>query len=653
MSSSRGTERTGPGNASPGPPEAESRPGIEEGVGGVPGDPGAPAEGHDVRPIGMPRDGEGRVSLPQSGQCDSVDECLRGFIEAAPAAMFEIAFDGTRFLHVSEVVCQLSGYAREELLAMSPFDLLDETGRERLRDRVARRLGGERVDEPIEVTVRRKDGAEQSLLVNAGALTYRGRSPSSVLVVAHDITARKRTEQALGESEARFRLLLANAPVSVAAQDRDLRFLWAYNQRSVRPEEIVGKTDTEIFPPEVAAYLTTLKRHVLATDTELRERAWVSSGGRRWFLDLFLEPLHDERGGISGVGVATVDLTDMRLAEEAAARHAAELEAVLAAQNDAVLTYDTDLRVTRGNASFLARYGFDPVGLHVSEIIARVRCRTLDGRPLMLEEQPTPRANGGEPVVGQCFLVRRGDGQETVVEVSSGPMWVGDCVAGSVTVWHDITERTRVESALRASLAEKEALLKEIHHRVKNNLQVIASLLSLQAEATDEAARKPLLESRGRVRAMALVHEKLYHTPDLSTIPFDECVADLGATLMAGMRRDGVSLDLDLEPVELGIANAIPLALVTNELLSNAVKHAFPDGREGRIVVGLHSTGTGEYELSVADNGVGFPEALDLRDPESLGLQIVSILTRQIGAQARLGREAGTRVTVTFRDVTP
>jgi PAS domain S-box-containing protein len=135
--------------------------------------------------------------------------------------------------------------------------------------------------------------------------------------VAYNITEQVRTQEAFLESEARFRMVLKNAPVTVAAQDKDLRFIWAYNQRTVNPAEVIGKTDMDIFPPETAGWLTGLKRQVLETGNELTRQGWVTSGGQRLFLDLFLEPIRDKDGQIAGVGIATVDLTKIKLAEQA------------------------------------------------------------------------------------------------------------------------------------------------------------------------------------------------------------------------------------------------------------------------------------------------------------------------------------------------
>ena len=136
-------------------------------------------------------------------------------------------------------------------------------------------------------------------------------------IYAKDVTKNRHMEKSLRESEARFRMVLKNAPVTVAAQDKDLRFIWAYNQRTVNPSELIGKTDADIFPPEIATWTMGLKRQVLGTGKELREQGWVTSGGQRLYLDLFLEPIRDNDGQITGVGVATVDLTGIKMVEQA------------------------------------------------------------------------------------------------------------------------------------------------------------------------------------------------------------------------------------------------------------------------------------------------------------------------------------------------
>lgn len=207
-------------------------------------------------------------------------------------------------------------------------------------------------------------------------------------------------------------------------------------------------------------------------------------------------------------------------------------------------------------------------------------------------------------------------------------------------------QHKRSQQRLYATLREKEVLLREIHHRVKNNLQVISSLLSLQAASLeDPAAREMLKESQNRVRSMALVHDQLHRSRDLSRIGFREYVKNLCASLFSSYGIDSarIALRVEVEDVSLPIDTAIPCGLIIHELVSNSLKHAFPEGRHGEIFIGLsQAPGRGKV-LTVADDGVGLPRDVDLDTVHSLGLRLVRILAAQIDAPVRCLVGGGTR----------
>jgi len=216
----------------------------------------------------------------------------------------------------------------------------------------------------------------------------------------------------------------------------------------------------------------------------------------------------------------------------------------------------------------------------------------------------------------------------------------------------EITERKRVEEQLRESLAEKEILLKEIHHRIKNNLQVVSTLLELQSYSlADEQSRRFFQDSQDRIRSMAMIHEKLYQENDLFFIDFGEYLDDLANKLFDSYvsERDRISLSLEVEDVVVGVDDAIPCGLIVNELVSNALKHAFPDGRKGEITVCFRADADSCIVLMVADNGIGLPADLDISATETLGLQLVTILTRQLRGSIQLEREQGTEFTIKFK----
>jgi PAS domain S-box-containing protein len=221
--------------------------------------------------------------------------------------------------------------------------------------------------------------------------------------------------------------------------------------------------------------------------------------------------------------------------------------------------------------------------------------------------------------------------------------WRGHVVS-SVVVLHDITDRI--------SLKEKEVLLREIHHRVKNNLQIISSLLNLQSHSIKDRLYADMFkESQNRIRSMALIHEKLYQSKNLARIRFDEYIETLVRELIRFQRisTQKIEVKIDVRDISLDIDTAIPCGLIINELVSNALKHAFPDNRGGEITIRVHSVDD-MYELVVSDNGVGIPENIDIEDTSSLGLRLVTILAEdQLDGDFSLHKDEGTTVRITFK----
>ena len=218
----------------------------------------------------------------------------------------------------------------------------------------------------------------------------------------------------------------------------------------------------------------------------------------------------------------------------------------------------------------------------------------------------------------------------------------------------EVRYRKEAEGRTKASLAEKEMLLKEIHHRVKNNLQIITSLLYLQTERIENAdAVAALLESRSRVKTMAIIHEKLYRSDDLARVNFEDYLEDLTAYLNSSYLLDkrDIHIVTDVEKLILGIDKALPCGLIINELVTNAIRHAFDHDRKGTITVALHLTSNRHYHLSVTDDGKGMPPDIDFDSPNTLGLQLVVQLTEQLNGRLTAENKGGTEITVHFEAV--
>lgn len=246
------------------------------------------------------------------------------------------------------------------------------------------------------------------------------------------------------------------------------------------------------------------------------------------------------------------------------------------------------------------------------------------------------------------------DAGKSIVELSISPAREGDKLI-FIFIIRDITERKKVEEEIRRSLEEKEVLLREIHHRVKNNMQVISSMLRLQSDKAEAMKDIELLrESQNRIKTMALIHEKLYKSRDLTHIDFNDYISDLvkGLFRTYGTSTDRVAIKTDGEDIQLGIDSAIPCGLIVNELVSNTLKYAFPDSRNGEIKIALHKINEDEMELLVKDNGVGIPKEVDFKTAKTLGLRLVTILVEnQLQGKIELCRNGGTEFHIRFKEL--
>lgn len=243
------------------------------------------------------------------------------------------------------------------------------------------------------------------------------------------------------------------------------------------------------------------------------------------------------------------------------------------------------------------------------------------------------------------------DGKRIPVEVSVHVFNLrGENVV--LAIVRDITERKKSEEELEHSLHEKEALLREVHHRVKNNLQIISSLLSLQSDLVENEFRDILMTSQSRIKSMAMIHEKLYKSSDLTHIHIksyiENFISDL--ILLYGVNTSLIKTHIEVDDLQIGLDTAIPLGLIINELLINIFKHAFPTGQKGNIFVNLNSEGD-LYILKISDDGIGLPENVSPENIESLGLQLVSNLVNQLDGTMSISRDNGTTFQILFKEL--
>jgi PAS domain S-box-containing protein len=400
----------------------------------------------------------------------------------------------------------------------------------------------------------------------------------------------------------------------------------------------VGELGTWRHPEERAAFVAALA----AEEQAAHEHEFVSRSGR--VFPGLLSWHRVEIGGEPALVAVVQDLTERKCAEA----QQRLLKAILDQAAEAIVVRDAAGRVLFMNPAARGMTQAEPEGTpleRAGDIWGDVRDARGDAFPVT--RWPTSRALRGETVRGEEWQLRRGSGEMFSGLVSAVPLRSETgTIVGTVSITVDITERKRVERRLQEVLADREALLREVHHRTKNNLAMVASLLTLQADQIQSAEGKAALEeSHNRVRSFALLHEELYRALERGQVRLTDYLRRLVEAFQHA-HQVRILLDLPGEQPVLDIDRAISCGLILNELLTNAVKHAYPGEAAGEIGVGCRHT-AGECELRVWDRGVGLPPAVRPDQTGSLGLRLVRILARRLSA--RVSVEVGNGTTFLLR----
>jgi PAS domain S-box-containing protein len=317
------------------------------------------------------------------------------------------------------------------------------------------------------------------------------------------------------------------------------------------------------------------------------------------------------------------------------------------ALNDAVFTLDTSGRFTFGNDA-----GERLTGYRLDELIGHPFTELMAREDLPVHLDRFHRALSGEAIPPHIELeLIRKDGSHVPIELSMANLILNGRIVGRVGVARDITERRHADAQIKASLQEKEVLLREIHHRVKNNLQIISSLLNLQArDAKAPHVTQMLRESQNRVRSMALIHENLYQSVDMSRIDFTEYAKNLTTQLFRsyGVNPKSINIRIQADNIFFDVNTAIPCGLIINELISNSLKYAFPDGKNGEIYIDVSHDHQDNIQMVIGDNGIGLSARGDVMATNTLGLKLVAALINQLSATLTVDQSNGTRFCITL-----
>ena len=375
------------------------------------------------------------------------------------------------------------------------------------------------------------------------------------------------------------------------------------------------------------------------------EEIIITEKGEPRIYDVRISPLKDWRGTLVSQAVVLRDITDRKKAEELLHESEEKFRTIFENANDEIIYMDRHGVILDVNGKAQEMFGCKSEELIGKTFVELDFFDTEEALNRFREMIDNPHP---ESLV-ELELNRKGS--KIFVEVSTRLIKRNGRVEGVLSILRDVTERKKAEEKIKASLEEKEILLREIHHRVKNNLQVISSLLNLQSGyMRDRTYADMLKESQNRIQSMALIHEKLYQSTDLANIDVRGYIQQLVCRLFDsyGIGAHKATFFIEVDNVSLGVDAAIPCGLIINELVSNCLKHAFPGDRKGEISVALHAH-EGNIELTIADNGVGIPENLNFGNLNSLGLHLVTILVEdQLNGTIALTRDKGTEFRVRF-----
>lgn len=473
--------------------------------------------------------------------------------------------------------------------------------------------------------------------------------------LAWGIVGLKKAEAALSESERRYRTIIEHAPFGIVRATREGKLLsanpaFAAILKYDSPEELldaVNRTSVhEALFVEPSLRESIIERIFSGDSWHVLENRYRCRDGSIITCKVHSRMVPAPDGNGCEFESFLENITE-RLEAEQALRESEEKFRVLAETSPAAIALYQGEGLVYINPTTSRLIGYS---LEELSGFSFWDCVHDDFRELVRERGLARLRGEALPEQYECKFVTK-DGRELWALIAIGRIEYKGKPAGIVTLI-DTTEAKLADERMRASLAEKEVLLKEVHHRVKNNLQIISSLLDLQSDyLRDERSRAIIRESQNRIRSMALIHQKLYQSESFAFVNFREYIEELAADLFASYARDPLLIELHVAvgDVTLGMDEAIPCGIIVNELVSNALKHAFPGGRGGVITIRCDAGDEGCIALSVADNGVGLPHGFVFRNAESLGLQLVSMLVKQLGGRVTFsGEQGGTVAAVTF-----
>lgn len=575
----------------------------------------------------------------------------RALFEFANDAVFIMNLDGEQIM-VNNRAAEMLGYTLKELSGKSFKEVIASYEYKDAQKRLHGLLAGKSYGS-YERMARRKDGTEFPVEVTATLIRNLEGKPLFIQSVVRDVSERKKAEETLKESKEMYKTLVETSPCAVTVTDLEGKITYVSRQTLnlhgyEEADELEGKSAFILIAPEDQEMaMKNLMRTLKEGGIRDLEYMLLRKNGTRFIGELNASLIKDFKGKPKAFIAITRDITERKRAEKILSESEKRFRNLVENANDAIY-------IIRPEGFQYVNPAFERLSGYSSKEICKKTFNFWniihpDDVKMIKKREDARRAEKEVPSRYE-FRILAKDGSVRIVEPAT--VNIGEKGEAKVMgILRDVTNRIQAEETMKVSLREKEVLLREIHHRVKNNMQIISSLLRLQSRTVkDKEIVEKFKESQNRIRSMALIHEKLYQTEDLTRINFAQYVRSLTVHLFHTYRVNPnvIKMITEVKDVYLDINRAIPCGLVLNELVSNALKHAFPDNKKGAVRVKLFTGKQKKNKLIVSDNGIGLPPDVNFREPETLGLQLVNDLVRQVDGTIRLERTSGTAIHITF-----
>jgi len=478
---------------------------------------------------------------------------------------------------------------------------------------------------------------------------------NEIAAVAQDTTERRNYEKQIGEQSSRLKAIFESGAQLMWTVNRNISLTSFNKNYSDAIYEMYGvypEINTDLSKPKKkfateeyhkfwdGKYEEVFKSKSVEFDTE---RTTVD--GKKIFRHIFLHPIYDGKNEIVEVSGVGYDISEQKKVEEEILNKQSQLSAIINNTDDIILSIDKNRNIVEFNNELARMFKI----AYKKELKAGMSVfDTLQPKHHADIKNIYKRVFKGESVNAVELF---GSGENKIYyETHYNPIITEGAITGIAIFTRNITHQKQFEEETLKTLKEKDVLLKEIHHRVKNNLQVISSILNLQtAYLKDRATINILKECQNRIKTMAFIHESLYQNKDFSQINFSEYIVTLVKNLFYSFEADQQKIrpNFDVEPILLSLDTSIPCGLIVNELVSNALKYAFNEGGEGAVFVELKRMNN-KIKMVISDNGKGMPESINYKNTETLGLQLVNTLTEQINGTISMNRNKGTIFEIIF-----